>query len=78
MNSSSSALSSGGWREVLVPHMAGDEVVSHWHSQSVPLQGLVPAATYDVHVQARNRHGWSAVSDMFHFSTLARGEGAWI
>ena len=67
----------GGWREVLVPHVGGDLVDDHWHQQAIPLTGLAPAATYDVHVQARNQHGWSAVSDMFHFSTLARGEGRW-
>ncbi|XP_043232369.1 protein amalgam-like isoform X1 [Amphibalanus amphitrite] len=70
----SSSASSGGWREVLVPHIGGDVVDAHWHRQSIPLTGLAPAATYDVHVQARNRHGWSAVSDMVHFSTLAKGE----
>ncbi|XP_037079027.1 lachesin-like [Pollicipes pollicipes] len=42
----------------------------------VPTTGTGPATTYDLYIQASNRHGWNAVSDMFHFSTLSKGEGS--
>ncbi|XP_037072718.1 lachesin-like [Pollicipes pollicipes] len=71
-------LSAGGtspsWREVLVPPTGSEVVGDSLHRQQIPLTKLRPATTYDLHVRARNRHGWGAVSEMFHFSTLARGE----
>jgi len=42
--------------------------------QQIPLSKLQPATPYDLKVQAKNKHGWSAVSDTLHFSTIARGE----
>ena len=66
---------SASWREVLVPSTGSEVVRETLHRQQIPLTRLRPATTYDLQVQARNQHGWSAVSDMFHFSTLARGEG---
>ncbi|XP_043235751.1 lachesin-like isoform X2 [Amphibalanus amphitrite] len=65
---------SASWREVLVPPTGSEVVGDTLHRQQIPLTKLRPATTYELHVQARNRHGWSAVSDLFHFSTLARGE----
>ena len=58
-----------------MPSTGSEVVADTLYKQQIPLSGLRPATTYDLHVQARNRHGWNAVSDMFHFSTLARGEG---
>ncbi|XP_037086665.1 lachesin-like [Pollicipes pollicipes] len=62
------------WRQVLVPPTGSEVVGGTVHRQAIPLTQLPPATLYDLHVEARNRHGWSAVSDMFHFSTLAKGE----
>ncbi|KAF0305307.1 Lachesin [Amphibalanus amphitrite] len=73
MNSSTENRSAS-WREVLVPPTGSEVVGDTLHRQQIPLTKLRPATTYELHVQARNRHGWSAVSDLFHFSTLARGE----
>ncbi|XP_043235752.1 protein amalgam-like [Amphibalanus amphitrite] len=73
MNSSTENRSAS-WREVLVPPTGSEVVGDTLYRQQIPLTKLRPATTYELHVQARNRHGWSAVSDLFHFSTLARGE----
>jgi len=40
--------------------------------QEVTLRGLSPATAYDLHIQAKNKHGWNKVSDTFHFSTIGR------
>ena len=45
------------------------------HHQKISLRSLQPATTYDLYIQASNRHGWNAVSSTFRFSTLAKGEG---
>ncbi|XP_037073347.1 limbic system-associated membrane protein-like [Pollicipes pollicipes] len=72
---STSGETSPSWREVLVPPTGSEVVGDSLHRQQIPLTKLRPATTYDLHVRARNRHGWGDVSEMFHFSTLARGEG---
>lgn len=45
------------------------------YRQKIPLSGLQPATAYDLFVQAKNKHGWSAVSETLRFTTIAKGEG---
>ncbi|XP_037086873.1 neural cell adhesion molecule 2-like [Pollicipes pollicipes] len=60
------------WREVKVPTTGSPSGLLY--RQQIPLAKLQPATTYQLYVQAKNEHGWSAVSNMLHFSTIARGE----
>ena len=63
------------WKEVIVPTTGTEPVNGILHHQKITLRHLRPATTYDLYIQASNRHGWNAVSDTFHFSTLSKGEG---
>ncbi|XP_039282767.1 protein amalgam [Nilaparvata lugens] len=67
--------------------VAGDMTVDNWsevalrasmswerdakQETSFELKGLEPSATYEALVQARNKFGWSQISDTFHFVTRA-------
>ncbi|XP_037079019.1 uncharacterized protein LOC119100002 [Pollicipes pollicipes] len=62
------------FKEVIVPTTGTEPVNDILHHQKITLRHLQPATTYDLYIQASNRHGWNAVSDMFHFSTLSKGE----
>jgi len=70
----SSVEAASPWKEVIVPTTGTEPVNDIQHHQKITLRRLQPAALYDLYIQASNRHGWNAVSDMFHFSTLSKGE----
>lgn len=38
------------------------------------IRGLQPATTYEARVQAKNVHGWSKLSPVFHFTTRSNGK----
>lgn len=38
------------------------------------LRGLEPATTYEALVQAKNKFGWSQISDTFYFNTRGFGK----
>lgn len=62
------------WKEVIVPNTGVEPATRRMLSkQQITLRHLHPATLYDLYIQARNKHGWNAVSDMFHFSTISRG-----
>ena len=64
------------WKEVIVPTTGSREPVGEaLYRQRIALRRLQPATAYDLKIQARNDHGWNAVSDEFRFATLTRGEG---
>ena len=65
------------WKEVIVPTTGSEPVSDVLFHQRIPLRQLEPATAYDVKIQARNAHGWNAVSDQFRFATLTRGEGGY-
>ncbi|KAF0296990.1 Protein amalgam [Amphibalanus amphitrite] len=62
------------WKEVIVPTTGSEPVGDVLYHQRITLRGLEPATAYDLKIQARNAHGWNAVSDQFRFATLTRGE----
>ena len=74
-NGSGVVLSSRRWREVKVPSTGSRTGSGVLYRQQIPLSKLQPAAAYELYVQAKNKHGWNAVSDTLHFTTIARGEG---
>ncbi|XP_070493766.1 protein amalgam isoform X3 [Chironomus tepperi] len=55
------------WRDVVLPAIP----LSHLYTQSMSymIRGLEPDQQYEAKVQARNRYGWSEVSERFTFST---------
>ena len=63
------------WKEVIVPTTGSEPVGGTLFHQRITLRRLLPATAYDIKIQARNAHGWNAVSDQFRFATLTRGEG---
>lgn len=60
----------GKWHDVSVPPTNG-ETFSHLMSYNI--RALEPAAVYEAIVQAKNRYGWSEVTDAYQFFT--RGPG---
>lgn len=46
------------------------------YRQSFVIGNLRPASTYEARVEARNRHGWSKLSNVLNFSTRAQ-DGEW-
>lgn len=38
------------------------------------IRGLEPGQNYEAKVQARNRYGWSPISDSFTFQTTDTGQ----
>ncbi|XP_063705258.1 opioid-binding protein/cell adhesion molecule-like [Culicoides brevitarsis] len=59
------------WRDVVLPAVP----LSHLYTQSMNyvIRGLDPDQHYEARVQARNKHGWSNISDSFTFSTSSNG-----
>ena len=66
------------WKEVIVPTTGSEPVNEVLYHQRIRLRELQPATAYDLKIQARNAHGWNAVSDQFRFATLTRGEGKYL
>ena len=44
------------------------------HHQSYILESLMPHSMYEAQIQAKNKFGWSAVSEKFQFHTNAYGK----
>ncbi|GAB0088395.1 Immunoglobulin [Sergentomyia squamirostris] len=59
--------SGNDWRDVILPAIP----LSHLYTQTMSylIHGLEPDHQYEAKVQARNRYGWSEVSERFIFST---------
>ncbi|KAJ8983274.1 hypothetical protein NQ317_007174, partial [Molorchus minor] len=55
------------WRDVILP--AAPTQAPGVQSMSYVIRGLEPGQNYEAKVQARNRFGWSPVSDAFTFQT---------
>ncbi|KYB28717.1 limbic system-associated membrane protein isoform X1 [Tribolium castaneum] len=55
------------WRNVILP--ATTAASSGFQSMSYVIRGLVPGQSYEAKVQARNKFGWSPVSEAFTFQT---------
>ncbi|XP_037080209.1 contactin-3-like [Pollicipes pollicipes] len=68
----STSHSPGRWKEVLVPTTGREPVDDIHFQQQVTLTKLTAATAYDLHIQAKNKHGWNRVSNTFHFSTIGR------
>ncbi|XP_059612096.1 limbic system-associated membrane protein-like isoform X2 [Phlebotomus argentipes] len=60
------------WRDVVLPAIP----LSHHFTQgmSYMIRNLDPNQHYEAKVQARNRYGWSDLSESFEFSTSMNGE----
>lgn len=59
------------WRDVILPAQPTQQITQ---SMSYVIRGLEPRAQYEAKVQARNRYGWSPVSDPFTFETTDTGQ----
>ncbi|RZF35719.1 hypothetical protein LSTR_LSTR009587 [Laodelphax striatellus] len=57
------------WNDVILPAAPSEQ---YTQQMSYLIRNLEPALHYEARVQAKNRFGWSHISDTFHFST--RGE----
>lgn len=44
------------------------------HHQSYILENLIPNSMYEAQIQAKNKFGWSGVSDKFQFFTRGYGK----
>ncbi|CAO1421392.1 unnamed protein product [Diamesa tonsa] len=64
------------WRDVVLPAIP----LSHLYTQSMSymIRGLDPDQQYEAKVQARNRYGWSNISDRFTFSTSSNDLGSFL
>lgn len=58
------------WSELIIP---SDGSSGPLHSTGYTLQGLQAASVYEVVVLARNRYGWSDVSNILRFATGGEG-----
>lgn len=56
------------WTVLTIP--ADQSTASFLHTKTFPLRGLQPSTIYEVAVKARNKHGWSPLSDICYFSTF--------
>ncbi|RZC33434.1 limbic system-associated membrane protein-like, partial [Asbolus verrucosus] len=59
------------WRDVILP--ASPAQTSGLQSMSYVIRGLEPGQNYEAKVQARNKFGWSPVSEAFTFQTTDTG-----
>lgn len=59
------------WRDVILPATPAQ---SGLQSMSYIIRGLEPGQNYEAKVQARNRYGWSPISDSFTFQTTDTGQ----
>lgn len=59
------------WRDVILPAQPTQQITQ---TMSYVIRGLEPRAQYEAKVQARNRYGWSPVSDPFTFETTDTGQ----
>ncbi|XP_017780831.1 PREDICTED: uncharacterized protein LOC108565748 [Nicrophorus vespilloides] len=58
------------WRDVILPAMPNQKDQSAGiQSMSYIIRGLDPGQNYEAKVQARNRFGWSPISEPFSFQT---------
>lgn len=60
------------WRDVILPAIPNQ--ATGMQSMSYIIRGLEPGQNYEAKVQARNRYGWSPVSESFTFQTTDTGQ----
>ncbi|ODN01286.1 Hemicentin-1 [Orchesella cincta] len=56
------------WKEMTIP--ADQSTASFLHTKTYTLRGLEPSTIYEAAIKARNRYGWSPISDVCYFSTF--------
>lgn len=59
------------WRDVILPNPAQNVGVQ---SMSYIIRGLEAGQNYEAKVMARNKYGWSPVSEPFSFQTTETGQ----
>lgn len=59
------------WRDVILP--ASPSQSPGVQSMSYVIRGLEPGQNYEAKVQARNKFGWSPISEAFTFQTTDTG-----
>ncbi|XP_014251664.1 limbic system-associated membrane protein isoform X1 [Cimex lectularius] len=64
-------LQRGDWNDVILPNMPSGHYTQH---MSYMIRGLEPAVQYEARVQAKNRFGWSQMSEDFLFVTKGIGQ----
>lgn len=60
------------WSDVILPAMPTQN--SGYQTMSYVIRGLEPGQSYEAKVQARNKFGWSPISDAFTFQTTETGQ----
>lgn len=60
------------WRNVILP--ATPSQTSGFQAMSYIIRGLEPGQNYEAKVLARNKFGWSPVSEAFTFQTTDTGQ----
>jgi len=56
------------WTELTIP--ADQSSASFLHTKTFTLRGLLPSTIYEAAIKARNKYGWSPLSDVCYFSTF--------
>lgn len=59
------------WNDVILPAVPSEQFT---HRMSYNIRGLDTAAEYEAKVMAKNRFGWTPMSDVFKFVTSATPE----
>jgi len=55
------------WKELTIP---ADWSTSFYHTKAFTLSGLDNATVYEVAIKARNKYGWSPLSERYFFTTF--------
>lgn len=59
------------WNDVILPAVPSEQFT---HRMSYNIRGLDTASEYEAKVMAKNRFGWTPMSDVFKFVTSAKPE----
>lgn len=59
------------WNDVILPAIPSEQFT---HRMSYNIRGLDTASEYEAKVMAKNRFGWTPMSDIFKFTTSATPE----
>lgn len=59
------------WNDVILPAVPSEQFT---HRMSYNIRGLDTAADYEAKVMAKNRFGWTPMSEVFKFTTSATPE----
>lgn len=64
----------GQWHDVVLHSTPTFGESKTTHVMSYNIRGLEPSSVYEVIIQAKNKHGWNEVSDLYQFRTHSSNE----